>query len=188
MMKAYLISLKFGLLLAQVSCGNVASTEKRGGKGTELKMVGFSKRPIRLQAVTKSGARVDYEIVHEVLMFNPRRANVSGFHWSGCSDELVAGMRTEGVTGASRFNGLSGQACVTNRDCNYDLNTKLKCYRPLCTCQKARLQVDSRAKNTVRNAVKLDYVGEFEASHSSLPEDADFVIRDGNVFWKVPFS
>ncbi len=107
-------------------------------------------------------------------------------NWHNCSLKLLSKSPLGGITGAKARNGISGQPCMFDDDCRFDRHTKLKCYKPLCACQKARLQLVASKNNKCDHRIQFDYVGEFNANHNSLPQDIPLYEQEGKLFLVVP--
>ncbi len=133
------------------------------------------------------------DVHYPALIFsNPRdRQNLN---WVPCNEGSLKGKFVKGVTGSSRGNGRSGQSCFSNLDCDSGLNAKLSCYRPFCTCQKAKPRVMAKLRRNslgaieiIPNALLVDNVLDFEDSDMTFPEDVEYEKGpDGKIFVKVP--
>ncbi len=85
--------------------------------------------------LSKKPVRIEYPAVVFADEEAPKRLN-----WKSCTESIPTEVGKQKLKSPLQ-NGFSKKHCSTNEDCVNDFTTKLKCYRPTCTCQKAKLQV-----------------------------------------------
>ena len=113
----------------------------------------------------------EVSVLYETTVFADPKTPKS-LDWSECSLTRLFTRAVPRITGAFMSTGTKGAPCLTNSDCLFDIQAPLKCYRPSCTCQKAKMQVIHSQNGTGHNdVIKIGYTGDFIEDDQSLPED-----------------
>ncbi len=124
-------------------------------------------------------------VKHRVTLFASAEEK-HGLNWNNCTMKMIHERGVAGVTGQGHGNGKSGQTCVTNEDCQFNRATRLKCYKPSCTCQKARLCISSTSRHLNSTVAEIDHRDEFTQRDLSFPDDLEVISGEASLSVVIP--